>query len=282
MSCSIKGGGTYLARWQMRKSCFGLKAEAPGVLVKNNQVNSGPFYLIPFTQKPSRIKMDKRMWRHQKVSDSNRFLGAEKGKKQKVNLGLLPAKRPLQYKCGYLIRQGGSWSVLHSPQEKQRPVETWVTMSWGVGSQPACCSHDAGSQQECRPRVQLDRRPKDSFLRKWKMPAKMSRCDVILQKETGWERGLAILYKRAPKMTGPSSRKVPAISCGCPLTWVHSECHILKTLSNTSKAIRKGTRKPIQCKEEEKSLYRKRIRSTEKWKYFKQEARGLNKRKSGF
>lgn len=129
------------------------------------------------------------MWRHQKVSDSNRFLGSEKGKKQKVNLGLLPAKRPLQSKCRYLIRQGGSWfSVLHSPQEKPRPVKTWVTMSWvRIGSQPACCSHDAGSQQGCCPRVQLDRRPKDSFLRKWRTPAKMPKCDVILQKETSWK-----------------------------------------------------------------------------------------------
>lgn len=33
------------------------------------------------------------------------------------------------------------------------------------GSQPAYCSHDAGSQQGCLPRVLLNRRPEDSSLR---------------------------------------------------------------------------------------------------------------------
>jgi hypothetical protein len=43
------------------------------------------YLLVSLTQYPTRIKMDKRMCRCQRMGDTNRYLEAEKRKEQKVN-----------------------------------------------------------------------------------------------------------------------------------------------------------------------------------------------------
>lgn len=59
------------------ESCFGLKVEAPGMQVKNNQVNSGVISLNLFHPKALENKNGQKNVQPSKASDSNRFLGAE-------------------------------------------------------------------------------------------------------------------------------------------------------------------------------------------------------------